>query len=53
MINFFTTIFKKIKMFLTKAKGEFLCDSCRYDYPNACNNPNRPNVKSCDEYKPR
>ena len=36
-----------------KAPGRFLCDSCRYDYGNACHRPGRPNVTRCPEYKPR
>ena len=30
-----------------------LCDSCRYDLPRACRNPERPNATQCEEYKPR
>jgi len=36
-----------------KAPGRFLCDSCRYDYGNACRRPGRPNVTQCPEYRPR
>ena len=33
--------------------SEILCDSCRYDHPNACRNPQRPNATRCGEYKQR
>lgn len=36
-----------------KAPGQFLCDSCRYDYGNACHRVGRPNVSRCPEYKAR
>ncbi|MCE5240084.1 hypothetical protein LLH23_16605 [bacterium] len=36
-----------------KAPGRFLCDSCRYDYGNACRRPGRPNVTDCPEYRAR
>ncbi|MEW6482235.1 MAG: hypothetical protein AB1297_04190 [bacterium] len=34
-------------------KRGFLCDTCKYDYRGACNNPNRPNVVKCPNYKKR
>jgi hypothetical protein len=48
-------IFSKIKSWLQKLKldNKFLCDTCKYDYRGACSNPNRPNVKSCSDYKKR
>jgi hypothetical protein len=30
-----------------------LCDSCRYDYGNACQRPERPNALRCPDYKRR
>ena len=33
--------------------GEILCDTCRYDHPKACNNPERPNARRCKQYKRR
>ncbi len=30
---------------------EFLCDSCKYDYGNACNRPERPNARRCPDYR--
>lgn len=29
----------------------FLCDTCRYDYGNACMHPERPNAVECPDYK--
>ncbi len=31
--------------------ARFLCDNCRYDHPNACSNPERPNATKCADYK--
>lgn len=31
--------------------SEFLCDTCRYCYGNACNRPERPNARTCPDYK--
>ena len=35
------------------APGAFLCDSCRYDHPRSCRNPERPNATVCEDYKRR
>lgn len=32
---------------------KLLCDSCKYDYHNACRNPRRPNATECPEYEKR
>ena len=29
----------------------YLCDSCKYDYGNACKRPERPNALRCPDYK--
>lgn len=36
-----------------QAPGRFLCDSCRYDYGEACRRPERPNATRCEDYRPR
>lgn len=33
--------------------SEFLCDTCAYDHPSACNRPERPNARKCPDYKRR
>ncbi len=36
------------------ARGEeFLCDSCRYDWGDACKRRERPNATRCPDYKHR
>lgn len=35
----------------TAGAGEFLCDSCRYDYGSVCTRPERPNARKCPDYK--
>lgn len=36
---------------LSGGSGEFLCDTCRYDYGSACSRPERPNARKCPDYK--
>ena len=31
--------------------SEFLCDSCKYDHPDLCGRPERPNATQCPDYK--
>lgn len=31
----------------------YLCDSCKWDYGDACKRPERPNAKVCPDYKRR
>ncbi len=33
--------------------GAFLCDSCKYNHPNTCSLPDRPNATRCADYKRR
>lgn len=29
----------------------YLCDTCKWDYGNACTRPERPNAVKCPDYK--
>jgi hypothetical protein len=49
VLNKLKRLLKKILMI----EEEFLCDTCRYDYPNACTNRERPNATACVDYKKR
>ena len=31
----------------------FLCDSCKYNHPNTCSLPDRPNATRCGDYRRR
>jgi hypothetical protein len=47
-----------LKVYWTRLKsvvgtGPPLCDSCRFDYGNACTRPERPNARICPDYKRR
>ena len=33
--------------------GGFLCDRCRYCFGDVCNRPERPNAKTCPDFKKR
>lgn len=51
MFKFLSNIFFKIKAAFGGHK--FLCDTCMYDYGNACMRSERPNATRCPEYKKR
>jgi hypothetical protein len=36
---------------LIKLDNGFLCDTCKYNHPNDCILPARPNAKACKDYK--
>ncbi len=33
--------------------GRYLCDRCKWDYGDACSRPERPNAKTCPDFKRR
>ena len=33
--------------------GGFLCDTCKYNHPNTCSIPDRPNATRCSDFKRR
>lgn len=33
--------------------GGYLCDTCKWDYGDACKLPQRPNARTCGDYKKR
>ena len=49
------SIFRRWWWKLKKLAGNeaFLCDTCRFDYRNACQDPQRPNATECDRYERR
>ena len=49
-MSFFRQLKDNILKLMIKLDNGFLCDTCRYNHPNDCNQPNRPNAKSCGEY---
>jgi hypothetical protein len=38
---------------LLPSRGEFLCDTCKYDHPDLCSHAERPNATRCSDYKSR
>lgn len=40
------------RLFAARSK-RYLCDSCKWDYGNACTRPERPNALQCPDYKRR
>ncbi len=49
------TVFHQLKMFFRKLfafeGGEFLCDKCKFNHPNTCTRRERPNARTCPDYK--
>ena len=33
------------------ARGAFLCDTCKYNHPDTCSLPDRPNATRCPDYR--
>ena len=45
MIKWFKRTLRKLRY------GDIiLCDTCKYDYGDACRNSDRPNATDCDDY---
>ena len=40
-------------LFALSPGGGYLCDRCKWDYGDACSRPERPNAKTCPDYKAR
>jgi len=40
------------RLFASDGSGH-LCDNCRWDYGDACTRPERPNARTCPDYKRR
>ena len=50
------TFFQRLRALLrrlTLQDDQFLCDTCKYDYGDACTLPQRPNAIVCDDYARR
>ncbi len=43
-------LWQRLKYALT---GRYLCDTCKYDYGDACLRPERPNAIVCPDYSKR
>ncbi|MCK4261519.1 hypothetical protein KAU86_01600 [bacterium] len=44
-------LWQRIRSLLSS--GEFLCDTCKYDWGNVCRRRERPNATQCPDYKRR
>jgi len=38
---------------LGESGGGYLCDRCKWDYGDACKRPERPNARTCPDFKPK
>ena len=50
-MSFLRWILAKLRALLPGRKP--LCDTCRYDYGDACRRPERPNAIRCPDYQRR
>jgi hypothetical protein len=50
-MNMFTRLWLKLRKKMGAPR--LLCDSCKFDYPGACSNPDRPNATVCPDYQRR
>ncbi|NOX97239.1 MAG: hypothetical protein GXO98_04100 [Nitrospirae bacterium] len=48
-LNWLKALWQRIK--LACRGGGFLCDTCKYDWGNACRRRERPNATQCPDYK--
>ena len=47
-------VWKRIRRLIRRIlllDDDLLCDTCRYDYGEACRRPERPNAVDCDDYE--
>ena len=51
MVKFINNLWFKLKSLFGGTK--FLCDTCKYDWGDACNRPERPNAIRCPDYRKR
>lgn len=42
-----------VRRMFAKPGGSYLCDTCKWDYGAACRRPERPNARTCPDYKRR
>lgn len=45
--------FKLSGLSIGSGKSEFLCDSCKFNYGDACKRTERPNATKCPDYQQR
>jgi len=51
VFNGMLKILRELLSLIFPRQTRFLCDSCKYDYGNACRRPERPNATKCPDYK--
>lgn len=49
-MDFFRQLKDNFFRLLIKLDNGFLCDTCKYNHPNDCIQPMRPNAKECKDY---
>jgi hypothetical protein len=47
-MNPLRALWQRLRFLVTQ---QLLCDTCKYDYGDACRRPERPNAKVCPDYK--
>ncbi len=50
-LPWYRRIGEAVRRIFAVSSKRYLCDSCKWDYGNACSRPERPNALSCPDYK--
>lgn len=50
-LPFWRRIGEAVRRIFATGSKRYLCDSCKWDYGNACVRPERPNALTCPDYK--
>ena len=52
-LPWYRRIGEAVRRIFAVSSKRYLCDSCKWDYGNACKRPERPNALKCPDYKAR
>jgi len=50
-LPFHRRIAEALRRIFAVSSKRYLCDTCKFDYGNACARPERPNALTCPDYK--
>jgi len=50
-LPWYRRIAEGVRRIFAVGSKRYLCDSCKWDYGNACKRPERPNALTCPDYK--
>lgn len=50
-LPWYRRIAEAVRRIFAVSSRRYLCDTCKWDYGNACKRPERPNALVCPDYK--